>query len=145
MSAVTHLYIYMYIFHCTFRATDSASGPVHEEKYEHCKHFPHTVHTLTLYMPVHELRLVFNLSLSASPSSSSSSSSSLLEEGGSGESVCREKELQLKASLMGVEVGMCGSDVGQVMSASVTGKHHRPPHHCGHSCTYIHTVYISTH
>jgi hypothetical protein len=32
-----------------------------------------------------------------------------------------EKDMQLVASLVGVEVVMCGGDVGEVMSASVTG------------------------
>ena len=33
-----------------------------------------------------------------------------------------EKNLQLRASLVGVEVVMCGGEMGEVMSASVTGE-----------------------
>jgi hypothetical protein len=58
----------------------------------------------------------------ASPSSSSSSFS--LDGGREDSSLQRlrgEKDMQLVASLVGVEVVMCGGDVGEVMSASVTG------------------------
>ena len=33
-----------------------------------------------------------------------------------------ERKLQVKLSLVGVEVGVCGGDLGEVMSASVTGE-----------------------
>ena len=52
------------------------------------------------------------------------SSSSLSEDGGSSQQLVRgERELQARASLEGVEVLISGGDVGEVMSASVTGEY----------------------
>ena len=59
------------------------------------------------------------------PASSSSTSSSSLDdkrEDSSSQRLRGEKDLELVASLVGVEVVICGGDVEEVMSASVTGE-----------------------
>ena len=63
-----------------------------------------------------------SISLPASPSSSFSLDGG--REDSSLQSLPGEKDMQLVASLVGVEVVMCGGDVGEVMSASVTGEYH---------------------
>ena len=65
-----------------------------------------------------------SISLPASPSSSSSFSLDGGREDSSLQRLHGEKDMQLVASLVGVEVVMCGGDVGEVMSASVTGEYH---------------------
>ena len=57
---------------------------------------------------------MFLFAASVSSSTSSEGAEQQLPEG--------ERQLQLKVSLAGLEVGMCGDDLGEVMSSSITGE-----------------------
>ena len=55
---------------------------------------------------------IFTASVSSSPSS----------EGVEQQVPEGERQLQLKVSLAGLVVGLCGGDLGEVMSSSITGE-----------------------
>ena len=57
------------------------------------------------------------------PATSSSSLGADVEGPSSLRQLPSEKDLELRATLVGVEVGVCGGDMGEVMSASVTGEY----------------------
>ena len=53
-----------------------------------------------------------------------------------------ERELQVRASLMGIEVAVCGGDVGPVLSASVTGECVRDSTHTMYMYMYMYYIHV---
>ena len=74
---------------------------------------------LSLYQTLVNVMLSFSPALSSSNRSSESGEE---EQQQTLEGRSDERELQVKVCLQGLEVGLCGGDLGEVMSTSVTGE-----------------------